>query len=139
MATLLDELAKKGLIAKDKEKKILERQRDESRRKEVQNSRELSSTHRDPSLIRLGSCPSIREFKAIAKDLLTEDPGKILAVINEAHRFKEESAGKDLLTLVYKVKDGLKGMDRGSVEKFLKRAFRRAGATLEKKDSKWIS
>ena len=52
-------------------------------------------------------------------------------VITAAHRFKETDGGKKLVWIVLNVRNGLPTTTPGTRERFLNRAFRRRGATLE--------
>ena len=137
MGTLLEELQKKGLIEKVKGEKIEELKRQEKLRFSASQVRSLTSKRQSADLGKLGTCELIKEFKAIAKDLLIQDADANMAeVVKQAHRFKDVPGGRQLIRMVYQIRTFLP-IWREEREKFLKRAFRRAGATLKAAPDEW--
>ncbi len=130
--TLADALQQVRLITEKEKKAVLGDQASRLDREAATQLRKLTSKHgRSANLDRLEICSSIGEFKDTAKKLLNEHPDYIQDVITQAHRFKTEQGGDRLIQLVYKVKDRLPRLPTSERERFLRRAFRRSGGTVE--------
>jgi hypothetical protein len=82
----------------------------------------------------LEECKTMREFKALAKDILMKDPSKIKIIIQEAHRFKNDDQGKKFVWFFYQLRDVLVNLPASKREQFLNGAFRRHNSTLTPKE-----
>jgi hypothetical protein len=93
---------------------------------------QLTSKHDRPiNLDRILTCETIAEFKTTARILLLEHPEFIGDVVKAAHRFKETDGGRKLVYIVLNVRNLLPTIAPDVRERFLNRAFRRHGSTLE--------
>lgn len=132
MGSLTEQFFQAGLITKqEKDQRIADEQQQEKR--EIgQNFAKLSTkSNRPVHFDRLKSCGSVGEFKDTAKKLLIEQPNHIAEVIKLAHRFKEANGGEKLVWLLYQIRDLLPKVKQKNRKKFLNRALRKSGATIE--------
>ncbi len=81
----------------------------------------------------LDTCTCMTEFKQVAKEILEADSSQIDAVINKAHRFKNDSdpVAKKFIWFFYELRDRMKKLKQNQREALLKKAFRRRGSTFE--------
>lgn len=134
MGTLSEQLFQAGLIAEDKKNQTIADEKQQEKREVGQNLAKLSTKSGRPiHFHRLEFCGSIGEFKDTAKQLFMEEKGcnHIKEVIVLAHRFKHHDGGKKLIWLLYQIRDLLPKVKQKDREKFLKRALRKSGATIE--------
>lgn len=130
MGSLTEELFNAGVITEEEKKRTLTKDTQQMETRVGQQlSGLLTKSNRPDNFDRLESCGSVGEFKNIAKKILTEQPDRINEIIGLAQRFKDSDGGKKLIWLLHQIKDSLlKVRDK---EKFLKRALRRSGGTIE--------
>ncbi len=81
----------------------------------------------------LDSCASMTEFKHAAKEILERDPSQIDAVVQSAHRFKndQDPAAKKFIWFFYELRDRMRKLKPVEREALMKKAFRRRGSTFE--------
>jgi len=128
---MADALQKLGLISEAEKNEALAGNAHTMNERDL-HFRKLASKHgKSASLDRLETCSTINEFKNAAKTLLIEQPHMTKVVVEQAHRFKNEPGGDKLVWLCYEVRDKLLSVAHLNRERFLKRAFRRSGATVE--------
>jgi len=84
-------------------------------------------------LSELDRCKTVGEFKEVARKVLGNNPGLAQSVLDRAnHKFAgKEQDKRKARWFFYAVRDGLRGKSAEEQQRFLKRAFRRAGATFE--------
>ncbi len=84
-------------------------------------------------LSELDRCQTVGEFKEAARKVLGVNSGLAQAVLDRAnHKFAGRGQDKRKARwFFYAVRDGLRGKSAGEQQRFLKRAFRRSGATFE--------
>jgi hypothetical protein len=134
MGNLADQLAKAGVASEKDIAKAQRLQREREQTALAQNVHRLASNHGrsgDVTLETLQAAQTITEFKDVAGKLLLKHPGLNRDVVADAQRFKDVDGGKKLIWLTLSVRDQLPGIDHREREAFLKRAFRRRGATPE--------
>lgn len=125
-----DLLAKAGLIDQEdhaRSKQIQEFQDQESVR---QDQRETSN---EATLTDLDKANSVKEFKYLSKLLLFKNPELVKEVVQRAHRFKGAEGSKDLIGLMYAIRDELPRINSSERIEYLKRALRSAGRTTKPK------
>lgn len=124
MASLQEQLFQKGLVT---EKKFREH--------EAKSTLAAGEQGGIPvvDLSELDRCKTLGEFKEAARKVLGANPGLAQSVLDRAnHKFAgKEQDKRKARWFFYAVRDGLRGKSAEDQQRFLKRAFRRAGATFE--------
>jgi len=130
---LTEQLRKAGLLSEDKYREQTTREKSRERRRSynaMQANLKLAKTSR-VTCVELSGRLSINEFKQTAKRILLESPGAIQGVLKKANELPHGPERKHLVWFCYQVRDGLQNASSSDdKERFLKRAFRKAGATL---------
>jgi len=125
MGVFSEKLFELGLIA---EKQFREQQAGEFLEGEQQQQAQYKTMKNGYKLCdELDTCPTMREFKHVAKQILLGDTSQIRVIIQKAHRFKEN---KKFIWFFYQVKDGLSKLPTEKHERFLDKAFRKSGSTI---------
>ncbi len=125
MGNLQEELLRRGL-ASEKQLRIVQAEKEVA----VINEIEKKLSKQFVCMADLESCETVNAFKQAAKKILLADWDMIGEVLIKAHEFRVEGSNK-LIGFCYRVRDGLTVTPSDKRNKFLKRAFRRAGATTE--------
>ena len=132
MGTLSEEILKSGLISPERHARHTaeKRVRDEAERQK--NHSQLTAKSRRPAnLLLLEHAESVSDFKQTALGVLIEHPEAIADVVRFAHQMRGKPGGKRLIWVMYKIRDGLAKLSAEEQERFLRRALRKAGGTLE--------
>ena len=132
MGTLSEELLKLGLLSPERHARHTAEEtiRDEAERQK--NHSQLTAKSRRPAnLLLLEHAESVSDFKQTALGVLIEHPEAIADVVRFAHQMRGKPGGKRLIWLMYKIRDGLAKLSAEEQERFLRRALRKAGGTLE--------
>ncbi len=132
MGTLSEQLLKAGLVSPEKraEHAAQELARDEAEQQKRQ-SRLTAKSRKPANFDRLENATSVNGFKRVALGILQEHPNAIGDVITFAHHLQDKPGGKKLVWLMYQVQDGLAKLPAKDHQRFLKRALRKAGGSLE--------
>lgn len=125
-----EQLAMLGLVDKDRAKRVDEERAARERGQiNVSNNsivnQHLTKVLKDPSLEDLRTAGPIREFLEIAKRLIKLDPSHIGEILSQAHRYKKDPMGNELVWRLYQVRDLLPKCPVEKRETFIDRAFRR--------------
>ena len=133
MTSLRDALAKANVVSERtvKEAEAMEAIEREAAGQALQQRVMATQAH---TLEDLKDATIIREFRDKARKLLVERPDLVNQVITLAHRFKDQPGGKRLVWLVFSVRDQLGHVPGPERDRFLRRAFRNKGATMEVPD-----
>ena len=127
MGTLRDQLFGRGLLS--------ERQFREAEQSIKIEESPLAAHEETPLELdeRIKKCNSIKELRGIARELLLQSPSAEIAqrIVNCAHRFKKDPSSKRAIWFFYQVRDGLRTLLEDKHREFLRRAFRKSGATLD--------
>lgn len=134
--TFASQLATLGLVDKDQARRADEERLSRERGQIEANNGTLASQHtkkalKDPSLEDLKTAGPIRDFLEIAKRLIKMDPSHIGDIITQAHRYKNDPKGKQLVWRIYQVRDLLPKCPVEKRETFIDRAFRRHDPKVE--------
>jgi hypothetical protein len=124
---MLDALAKAGLATKSDLTDLTA----QDRQRRALMVKQFTGRDRDVNATELDTAGNVSEFRDSARRLLTSHPELIDQVVEKAHRFKDADGGDRLVWTVYQVRDILRQLKGDQREQFLRRAFRRSGATLE--------